>query len=204
MRRRNRILLNAATVFSLMLFLAAIALWIRGHFVVDLLTSMQDGGPAPTEIRGWSIVSTMGNIQFVRSRVTIPALDGVQAAAWDKWRAVIKKRARWRSIPLPDSMEASSGFLFNHEQEAVPTAWSTARIFLDEWRFGLPYWLLAAVTTILPIARGVKYMRWKRRPQLGRCATCGYDLRATPDRCPECGTAASPAAAALLRRKGED
>ena len=64
--------------------------------------------------------------------------------------------------------------------------------------FAVPYWSLFLLTAALPALFLVLWRRGRRRSRVGLCPTCGYDLRATPERCPECGTqaAAPPAATA--------
>jgi len=47
-------------------------------------------------------------------------------------------------------------------------------------------WILFTVT--YTVRAFIHYDRWVRRHLLHQCPTCGYDLRATPTRCPECGT----------------
>jgi hypothetical protein len=62
----------------------------------------------------------------------------------------------------------------------------------------IPYWLPAVFFLILPLLTFVPglvvRLRLRRRRQRGLCLNCGYDLRATPDRCPECGTVPLPSA----------
>jgi hypothetical protein len=56
---------------------------------------------------------------------------------------------------------------------------------------GIPFWLATSALAVLPLIEILTICRWsgKRYCRLhGLCAKCGYDLRATPDRCPECGT----------------
>jgi len=62
------------------------------------------------------------------------------------------------------------------------------------WVVIVPFWsvvpALAAMIGLL-LWRDRSWRRRDRRKREGLCANCGYDLRATPERCPECGMAAT-------------
>ena len=63
------------------------------------------------------------------------------------------------------------------------------------------YWLISFAASVLPAWWFVQYLRFGRRQaraRRGLCPNCGYDLRASPQRCPECGTTAAGVAGAGL------
>jgi len=51
----------------------------------------------------------------------------------------------------------------------------------------VPHLWLVALFAALPLTRLVRRRRTARATRKAVCRVCGYDLRATPERCPECG-----------------
>jgi hypothetical protein len=59
---------------------------------------------------------------------------------------------------------------------------------MDYTAIVIPDWALVLCLGFLPARRAAAFFKNRRRVLEGHCKACGYDLRATPDRCPECGT----------------
>jgi hypothetical protein len=114
-------------------------------------------------------------------------------------------------IPLPQAAYTSdvsfkcyegqmhyvAGFrTWNHFGPVLPPPPSPAKMLPRFQLLILPHWLFAGIFAALPLVISTRWLfirSRRRRPQKKRCcATCGYDLRATPNQCPECGTRPHP------------
>jgi hypothetical protein len=87
---------------------------------------------------------------------------------------------------------APSGVNGRLEEETGTTRrpWQPFRAWT--WGYGsriyvVPHWVPTLALIVAPLWLARRYRR-RRRLVPGLCASCGYDLRATPGRCLECGT----------------
>jgi hypothetical protein len=173
MRRLLRIMLNAASLLSLVLLLAAVAAWVRSYQTRDAVWWSRANPPLLLDMftyRGGLFASAQTPIG--KSRFPPPGFGRAQYQPWSFVKA-----------------GGPQGSVFNRLGFAAQ--YNRYRT-LERRRWACPYWFITLLTAMLPCA-WLAGWRWRRARRLrirrGLCGHCGYDCRATPDRCPECGRA---------------
>ncbi len=168
MRRK---LFNIAAVLSLVLCVATVAIWIRSHRRSDELC--------------WCS-STTGYIPVV----SVQSGEGSAMFVYHPTLPKDRLTFHFQSTPI----NTFPGWDWPGTS-ALNRLGFYGRWGLDRVVF-LPFWAVLLVSSFLPAIWLGCQRRRSRRRKLGRCLRCGYDLRATPDRCPECGTPACDPTAA--------
>ena len=182
MRRR---LLNLLTALSLLLCVAAVALWGRSrYYVADRLGCGRvavDGAVATSYFV--HLTSDAGTLLVGLNRVQLPPSRFPMPPS--RWSFTWDTSAP-EGINAGDSLVERAGFSFDRSTDPATGAGAAAGSS-DLIEITAPHWAVALGAAILPAFRGARRRRRRRREGASLCPRCGYDLRATPGRCPECG-----------------
>jgi len=158
---------------------ATAVLWVRSYWFDD-----EVGIYGPNE--NYVCSSWGGNLLFI----LCPTYRGPRAIPYSakmEWGHVSAKLtslgascitiAKYRRL-------AWLGFAYDPNQLTL----GNGRYYYSGYRLFLPHWLFCLLFLAAPAAWYRERIRYRRLTKKGRCLICGYDLRATPGRCPECGT----------------
>ena len=173
-------MLNIFAAGSLMLFAIVVVLWIRSYWLAYRST------PAKAfnyEHGNWTIGRQLLLISSCeRGRMVIGWDTGFRGGMKFGWAEVY--------LPQPRPYDPRGGCRWRWwEFGIVYHSVSEYDNLTTTWRcLVFPHWFAAILTAILPAIVVLRWRRDRRRIAEGHCQSCGYDLRATPDRCPECGT----------------
>ena len=149
----------AASVLSLLAFLCCAAMSFRARRTSDTIWFDPPGA-------GWSVTPRFKNV------------DSAILFEWDG--------------------DATVGPLPRNSDEAFREDKATIRVpgarFFDHasdtgrgFRVYMAHWLVSLLTAPLPLVALYRWTGRVKRHAKGMCLSCGYDLRESHDRCPECG-----------------
>jgi hypothetical protein len=164
---------------SLLLSVAMAAMWVRSYWRFD---------------NGFLLGRRGNDYPYV---VSIQSMRGATSICWQypvsPTQSVEKIEWKWGRMTRPYGSFPASVERHLHADWKFLGFWRNHQVksFANLDAIVIPYWFTALVTGFLGGWRIL--VTRKRQRQIFRrannlCLDCGYDLRATPDRCPECGT----------------
>ena len=172
-KRRRQIVLKTLTIFSAILGLIVGQLWLRSFLVCEQYLWSSSNYV-------WMLDSNCGRLCLMRESFVLPDF---QFLSWGLTDYI----GTPATIPIPHwigSERTDLGEIYGIGGSTRTTVYAHLR------KVYFPYWLVFLPTAIVPLL--ALRSAWRRRRIVrrfagGLCWNCGYDLRATPERCPECG-----------------
>jgi hypothetical protein len=190
-----RRLFNLLAGLSLVLCVATAALWIRSHSKDDHFLFMVSN-PAQRTRTEYIFDSYCPGESYVGCEI-----DHFRGAGMVE-RLVVATPKEWLHHYSSDASAAEHNWVekdtFWHRLGFISNCGKSSALFADNrvseitadvtyFHYYVPTALPVAILAICPILWFLGFIR-RNRHGGGVCLCCGYDLRATPNRCPECGT----------------
>jgi hypothetical protein len=181
-KRLPRILWNAATGLSLGLCIAIAYLWGTGYLLgwEGAWEWFHSDGLGYTgcyaEVSGGGI-----QLGWVRLRVSPNATpEFIELYRKNRRSPTDRYLRRTHGSDYPDAGRGGRWSFGDTSRTDPPYIETRVHVIV-------PCWLPVALTAMAPaLWLNGRVRRWRNRKR-GLCPDCGYDLRATPERCPECG-----------------
>jgi hypothetical protein len=161
-------LFTIASALSLLLCMTTACLWVRSYQRCDVIV-VYDGDARTFQL-----------LEAVRGRVELVFAHARQTADQDlpKSHYIHESDSPFDMSPLPHHL--------------LGLEWGTAPN-VPPWfsrpAISIPHGFVVFLLAILPAIYVGRRARSRWRAKHGHCRVCGYDLRASQGRCPECGTA---------------